>query len=116
MPHGHCYLWQTNLVGLHVISDALIALAYYSIPITLLYLVRKRQDLPFEWVFLLFGAFIVSCGTTHLLDIWTLWYPTYWLSGIVKAFTALISVITATQLFPLMPQLLALPSPSARTR
>lgn len=110
MPHGHCYLWQTNLVGLHVISDALIALAYYSIPITLLYLVRKRQDLPFEWVFLLFGAFIVSCGTTHLLDIWTLWYPTYWLSGIVKAFTALISVITAAQLFPLMPQVLALPS------
>lgn len=116
MPHGHCYLWQTNLVGLHVISDALIALAYYSIPITLLYLVRKRQDLPFEWVFLLFGAFIVSCGTTHLLDIWTLWYPTYWLSGIVKAFTALISVITATQLFPLMPQVLALPSPAQLER
>ena len=116
MPHGRCYLWQTNLVGLHVISDALIALAYYSIPITLLYLVRKRQDLPFEWVFLLFGAFIVSCGTTHLLDIWTLWYPTYWLSGIVKAFTALISVITATQLFPLMPQVLALPSPAQLER
>lgn len=116
IPHGHCYLWQTNLVGLHVISDALIALAYYSIPITLLYLVRKRQDLPFEWVFLLFGAFIVSCGTTHLLDIWTLWYPTYWLSGMVKAFTALISVITATQLFPLMPQVLALPSPAQLER
>lgn len=116
IPHGHCYLWQTNLVGLHVISDALIALAYYSIPITLLYLVRKRQDLPFEWVFLLFGAFIVACGTTHLLDIWTLWHPTYWLSGLVKAFTALISVIAATQLFPLMPQVLALPSPAQLER
>jgi signal transduction histidine kinase/ActR/RegA family two-component response regulator len=112
IPHGHCYLWQTNLVGLHIISDGLIALAYYSIPITLFYLVRKRQDLPFEWVFLLFGAFIVACGTTHVLDIWTLWHPTYWLSGLVKAFTALISVATATQLFPLMPQVLALPSPA----
>lgn len=112
VPHGHCYLWQTNLVSLHVVSDALIALAYYSIPITLFYLVRKRHDLPFEWVFLLFAAFIVSCGTTHVLDIWTLWYPTYWVSGLVKAFTALISVIAAVQLFPLMPKVLALPSPA----
>ena len=112
VPHGHCYLWQTNLVSLHVVSDALIALAYYSIPITLFYLVRKRHDLPFEWVFLLFAAFIVSCGTTHILDIWTLWYPTYWVSGLVKAFTALISVIAAVQLFPLMPKVLALPSPA----
>jgi len=112
IPHGHCYLWQTNLVGLHVISDALIALAYYSIPITLLYLVRKRHDLPFEWVFLLFGAFIVACGTTHVLDIWTLWHPTYWLSGLVKALTALVSVATAAQLFPLMPQVLAMTSPA----
>lgn len=112
VPHGHCYLWQTNLVSLHVLSDALIALAYYSIPITLFYLVQKRRDLPFEWVFLLFAAFIIACGTTHVLDIWTLWYPTYWLSGLVKAFTALVSVITATQLFPLMPQVLALPSPA----
>lgn len=112
VPHGHCYLWQTNLVSLHVLSDALIALAYYSIPITLFYLVRKRQDLPFEWVFLLFATFIVACGTTHVLDIWTLWYPIYWVSGLVKAFTALVSVITAVQLFPLMPKVLALPSPA----
>lgn len=112
VPHGHCYLWQTNLVSLHVLSDALIALAYYSIPLTLFYLVRKRQDLPFEWVFLLFAAFIVACGTTHVLEIWTLWYPTYWVSGLVKAFTALVSVITATQLFPLLPKVLALPSPA----
>ncbi|MBW4516009.1 MAG: response regulator [Timaviella obliquedivisa GSE-PSE-MK23-08B] len=112
VPHGHCYLWQTNLVSLHVLSDALIALAYYSIPVTLFYLVRKRQDLPFQWVFLLFATFIVACGTTHVLDIWTLWYPTYWVSGLVKAFTALVSVITAIQLFPLMPKVLALPSPA----
>ena len=112
VPHGHCYLWQMNLVSLHALSDALIALAYYSIPITLFYLVQKRRDLPFEWVFLLFAAFIVACGTTHVLDIWTLWYPTYWVSGVVKAFTALVSVITATQLFPLMPKVLALPSPA----
>ncbi|MBW4423642.1 MAG: response regulator [Nostoc desertorum CM1-VF14] len=112
IPHGHCYLWQTNLVWLHILSDAFIAIAYYSIPATLFYFVRKRQDLPFDWIFLLFSAFIVACGTTHLIEIWTLWYPTYWVSGFVKAITALISVITAVQLMPLVPQALAFPSPA----
>ncbi|MCC5600429.1 hybrid sensor histidine kinase/response regulator [Nostoc favosum] len=111
IPHGHCYLWQTNLVWLHILSDAFIALAYYSIPATLFYIVRKRQDLPFDWIFLLFSGFIVACGTTHLIEIWTLWHPIYWVSGFVKAVTAIISVITAVQLIPLVPQALALPSP-----
>jgi PAS domain S-box-containing protein len=111
IPHGHCYLWKPGLVWLHVLSDSLIALAYYSIPITLVYFVRRRQDLPFDWVFLLFGAFIVACGTTHILEIWTLWYPTYWLSGVVKAITALVSVSTAALIVPLVPKALALPSP-----
>ncbi|MHC5933279.1 hybrid sensor histidine kinase/response regulator [Nostoc sp.] len=112
IPHGHCYLWQTNLVWLHILSDAFIALAYYSIPATLFYFVRKRQDLPFDWIFLLFSAFIVACGTAHLIEIWTLWHPTYWLSGFVKAITAIISVITAVNLVFLVPQALALPSPA----
>jgi PAS domain S-box-containing protein len=112
IPHGHCYLWQTGLVELHVLSDSLIAIAYYSIPLTLLYFVRKRQDLPFNRIFILFGAFIVACGTTHIMDVWTLWYPTYWLSGSIKAVTALVSVYTAMTLVPLVPQALALPSPA----
>jgi PAS domain S-box-containing protein len=110
IPHGHCYLWQPELVWLHILSDSLIALAYYSIPLTLLYFVQKRKDLPFDWIFLLFSAFIVSCGTTHLLEIWTLWHPTYWLSGALKAVTAGISLYTALMLVRLMPQALALPS------
>jgi len=111
IPHGHCYLWKPGLVWLHIISDAIIALAYYSIPLTLFYFVRKRQDLPFSWIFLLFAAFIVFCGTTHIAEIWTLWHPTYWLSGILKAATAIVSLFTAMELVPLVPQALALPSP-----
>lgn len=112
IPHGHCYLWQTNLVGLHILSDGLIALAYYSIPIMLIYFVRQRQDTPFQKVFFLFGAFIIACGTTHIMDIWTLWFPTYWLSGGIKAITALISIYTASELILLIPSALALPSPA----
>ena len=112
IPHGHCYLWQTPLVGLHLVSDLLIALAYYSIPLMLVYFVRQRQDVPFKEVFILFGAFIIACGTTHLMAIWTLWYPVYWLSGILKAITALISGYTAWTLFPILPKALALPNPA----
>ncbi|MFN6529267.1 ATP-binding protein [Nostoc sp. ChiSLP03a] len=112
VPHGHCYLWQTGLVWLHIISDATIALAYYSIPFLLIYFISKRKDVPFNGVFLLFGAFIIACGTGHLMDIWTLWHPNYWVAGSLKALTAIISIYTAFALFYLMPEALTLPSPA----
>jgi signal transduction histidine kinase len=110
IPHGHCYLWQTNLVWLHVASDGLIALAYYLISISLLYFVQRREDVPFRSLFWLFAAFIGACGTTHLLEIWTLWFPTYWVSGAFKALTALISLWTALELIPRIPKALVMPS------
>jgi len=112
IPHGHCYLWKSELVLLHAISDALIAIAYFSIPCTLGYFVSKRKDLPHLEIFALFGLFIVSCGVTHIFEIWTLWHPTYWLSGSAKALTATVSVFTAVELFPIVPQALALKSPT----
>ncbi|MBI3853134.1 MAG: PAS domain S-box protein [Verrucomicrobia bacterium] len=110
MPHGHCYLWEPGLIWLHVISDALITLAYYSIPLTLLYYVRKRRDFAFNWILVFFAIFILACGTTHLMEIWSVWHPAYWLSGVIKAVTALVSVFTAILLAKLMPTALALPS------
>jgi light-regulated signal transduction histidine kinase (bacteriophytochrome) len=67
---------------------------------------------PFKSVFILFGAFIISCGTTHIMGVWTLWHPDYWLSGSIKAVTAIVSFYTALTLIPLVPQALALPSPA----
>nr|WP_318780336.1 PAS domain S-box protein [Atlanticothrix silvestris] len=99
-------------MGLHIVSDLLIAIAYYSIPVMLVYFVRQRRDVPFDWIFLMFGSFIVACGTTHLLEVWTLWHPTYWLSGLIKAITAFVSIYTALELVSLIPQALALPSPA----
>ncbi|MFN6561159.1 MAG: hypothetical protein RMY28_015405 [Nostoc sp. ChiSLP01] len=110
VSHGHCYLWKPELVGLHIVSDFLIALAYYSIPVTLVYFVRKRRGLPLNSVVLLFAIFILTCGTSHLMEIWTLWYPTYWLSGCIKAITALVSAYTSVRLIELIPTALALPS------
>ena len=111
MPHGHCYFWDPGLVSLHVISDSLITLAYFSIPLTLLHFLRKKKDVPFNWVFLGFGAFILACGTTHLMEIWTIWNASYWLAGIIKAVTAVTSVSTAIALVWVVPQALALRTP-----
>ena len=110
IPHGHCYLWKTGLVSLHLISDSLITIAYFLIPIMLVYIVQKRDDVPFDWIFLCFGAFIVLCGFTHLAEVWTLWHPNYWVSGWLKASTAAIYLSTAIVLFWLTPKLVAIPN------
>jgi PAS domain S-box-containing protein len=112
MPHGMCYLWKPWLMGLHLISDGIIALSYFSIPLTLVYILRKRTDIPFNGIFLLFAAFILFCGTGHAVDIWTLWHPNYWVSGWIRLATALISLATAIALVIKIPQILTLPSPT----
>ncbi len=116
MPHGSCYLWQKPLVSLHVISDALIAIAYFSIPAMLIYFVAQRPELKLTRVLVLFGAFIILCGIGHTLDIWTLWFPNYWISGFERLLTALISCYTAFELWQLIPQFLALRTPEELER
>ncbi|MEG4802488.1 PAS domain S-box protein [Microcoleus sp. ARI1-B5] len=93
-------------------SDSIIALAYYSIPLSLIYFIGHRKDLPFRNIFWLFAAFIISCGTTHIMEVWTLWHPVYWVSGCQKIITAAISAYTAFALIPLVPQALTLLSPT----
>jgi PAS domain S-box-containing protein len=110
MPHGMCFLWQPELIALHVASDSAIALAYYSIPIALIYFVNKRTDLAFPTIFVLTGLFILACGTTHIMGVWTLWFPDYRLDGGIKAVTALLSIGTAIAIWKVMPLALALPS------
>lgn len=111
-PHGYCLFWDPALVWTHVLADALIAAAYFSIPVALLRFVRKRADIEFSWIFWLFALFIMACGATHLMSIWTLWNPDYHLEAAIKVITAIASVGTAIVLWPLIPKALALPSPS----
>jgi len=111
MPHGHCYLWLRSLLALHIISDSLIALSYYSIPITLMYFAKNKTHLPYRWVFRMFGVFIVACGTTHLMEVITIYIPLYWLSGSLKAVTALLSAAAAITIIPLVPKALTLRDP-----
>jgi PAS domain S-box-containing protein len=110
MPHGFCYFWNPGLVWLHVVADSLIALSYYTIPVALFWLVRKRRDVPFSWMFVLFGVFIIACGTTHLMEVWNIWHADYWLDGAIKAITAAASVPTAVLSIMLLPKATQLPN------
>lgn len=109
MPHGSCYLWVPQLWSMHVSADLLIGLSYVAISSTLIYLIyRARRDIPFSWVFLAFGLFIIACGVTHFMEAWTIWHATYWLSGYIKLITAAVSVATAVVLPSLVPKVLML--------
>src|SRR5690349_13245210 len=111
MPHVYC-LREPGLIKLHLLSDGVIALSYAMIPIALVLLIRRRRDLAFPWMFSLFGVFILGCGLTHVMGVVTLWHPAYRLDGLIKAITAVASLLTAILLFRLMPQVEALPSPA----
>lgn len=103
-PHGICLLWEPELIWLHVASDAVIAAAYFSIPVALSLFVSKRHDADFGWIFWAFALFITACGLTHVMSIVTLWVPVYGIEGLIKALTALASIITAVMLWPLLPE------------
>ena len=110
IPHGYCLSWSPVLLWLHVVSDLLITLAYYSIPFTIVYFIRQRKDMPYPWLGILFAGFIIACGTTHLLSAVTIWIPLYWLDGLLKAFTAIISIVAAALMLWIVPQALSLPT------
>lgn len=107
LPHAYCYLKKPGLVWTHVISDTLIGLSYLSISTALAYFIyRGRRDVPFLWIILQFGLFIVACGGTHFMEVLTVWVPMYVLAAGVKSFTAFASVATAISLPAAIPRAL----------
>lgn len=108
MPHGHCYLWQPAMVALQVITNVAIGVAYVAISSMLAWLIYGIRDLPFKRIYACFGIFIVSCGLTHFMEVVTIWYPLYWIDGVMRAVTALASVGTAIIMSTLLPRAVAL--------
>jgi PAS domain S-box-containing protein len=111
-----CGLWSEGHGWLHILSDIGIWSAYFTIPLVLAYFVSRRRDLPFRRVFVLFGSFILLCGTTHLMEAIIFWWPAYRLAGVLKFITALISWGTVVALVPIIPGVLAMRSPEALER
>lgn len=116
LPHGYCISWSPTLLTTYVVSDLLIFLSYFSMPVALGYFAHQRRDFPYRWLLWLFAAFIMACGATHLMGAIVIWQPLYGLDALLKAITALISVLTAVVLWPLIPHALKLPSPEQLRR
>lgn len=108
IPHGYCLAWDPMLVAAEVGADALIALSYFSIPLALMVFIRRNPSLNFNWVFVMFSAFIFACGTGHLLAIISIWHPIYRLEISVRIITATVSILTAAMLWPMLPKATAL--------
>src|SRR5258708_34073416 len=99
-PHGICLLWEPELIWLHVLSDAVIAASYFSIPVALSIFVSKRRDVDFGFIFWAFALFIMACGFTPLLSIVPLWVPVYGIQVLIKTLAPLASAVTAVASLP----------------
>ncbi|XP_073312285.1 ethylene receptor 1-like [Primulina huaijiensis] len=98
------------LMKYQYISDFFIALAYFSIPLELIYFVKKSAVFPYRWVLVQFGAFIVLCGATHLINLWTFTMHTRTVAIVMtaaKVLTAAVSCATALMLVHIIPDLLS---------
>lgn len=110
-PRWKCGVWSAELGWLHILSDLGVWSAYMAIPITLAYFVSKKKDLPFRRIFMLFTAFILACGSTHLLEAVIFWWPAYRLAGLFKLTTAIISWVTVGALIQVLPKMLSMRTP-----
>ena len=110
MPHGHCFLWTPDLLHMYIVSESVIAVSYFAIPLALVFFSWRRPDFPYKPLLWLFGAFIILCGATHLVGLWNIWNSAYWLEASLKMATALVSAVTAMALYPIIPRALTLPS------
>jgi two-component system, NtrC family, sensor kinase len=111
LTRDHCGPWSSSLVWTYILSNVVITLAYFSIPIYLYVIWRKRRyDIPDSWLFLFFAAFIAACGLTHICDIVVFWWPAYRLFTLISAVTAGLSVYTAVRLPYVTKSLVALPT------
>lgn len=109
-PRWHCGTWTDFHGWVYIISDAAIWASYFLIPVLLIRMVTKRKDVPFHKIFWLFGAFIILCGTTHLIDAVIFWWPAYRLSALIRFLTAVVSCVTVFTLYKMLPEILSLRS------
>ena len=110
MPMGSALGWSTTLVWINAIADILIAVTCFSIPFVLIYIARRRRDLPLDWIVLAFGLCVMAAGAMHLLAAWNLWHTAYWAEAVAKILAAAAIIPTAIMAWRYLPEILSLPS------
>ena len=109
-PHGACLLWKPELIWLNAVSDAMLAVAFFTTAFVLGIFLWRRRDLTFRGVFAIFAVFTAVCGIARLLSILTLWVPAYGIEAFTKGVLALISVAITAALLLMLPRILVLPT------
>lgn len=102
----NCGKWSDFHGWLHIGSDVAIWLAYFIIPVVIIWYIQNKRDIAFLPVFWLFSAFIIFCGTTHIIDAIIFWRPVYRLSALFRFITAVVSFFTVFALIRDLPKLL----------
>lgn len=100
-----------HLARLHIVADALVALAHFLIASTIVLFARRRRDLDFRWMVFVFAAFLFVCGATHLVGLRTSVPSADATEAALKLLAVLVSVTTAVLLVAIVPRAMALPSP-----
>jgi len=104
LPHRYCLLGNKWLMWAYVVTNATIACTYYLIAITLYLMARNLPQIFFSPLIVYsFAAFILACGSTHVMDIVTVWWPAYYTQLGVLAVCAVASGATAIAIFRLEP-------------
>ena len=116
VPAAACMSWRPDLLWSHAGFDALIAISFLSIASVLAAFAWKRSEMVFGAIFWSLAVVLVACGVAHAFGVWTTWQPYYGASAAVKAIAAVAALGTAVVLWPLLPKVLALPSPEALRR
>jgi len=109
MTQGISLSANPQLFWLFAIGNSLVALSFFSILAGVVLLSAKRRDLVFNWKFMLFAAFLLACGATHLVKVWAMLQARYWIEGSVDAVAGVLSALTAVLLWTLIPKVLAIP-------
>lgn len=107
-PRWICGIWSDFHGWLYIGSDISIWLSYFVIPVIIIWFIQRNRTIPFLPVFWLFGAFILLCGASHLIDAVIFWWPAYRLSALLRFFTAIVSLATVFALIRDLPKLLDL--------
>jgi len=110
LPLSHFASWLGPLLSTYVISNVLISLSYFSMPVALAYFAWRCPDFHYRWLLRLLAVFLVACGTTYLMDVIMLWRPVYGLNTLIREIAAVASVVTSIMLWPYIHRTIKLPN------
>lgn len=111
-PRWYCGQWTLFEGWTYITANLLIWLAYFIIPLVLLYFTKRLTEVPLRRTLWLFSAFVLLCGLTHFNDALIFWVPIYRLNALILSLTAIVSLLTVVHLLRIMPHLLSMKSPA----